>query len=173
MKIVHEEELFRGKLRGVRETVAREDGKTFRFEMIYHPGAVVIVPVRQDGQLLMLRQYRHALRTSIFEFPAGTLEIGEEPLGCAQREIREETGFAAGHIESLGIIHPAPGFCNEVQHLFLARNLSLDPAPQDEDEIIEVIPMSIKEVEERILNGDITDAKTIAALFRARLRGLL
>lgn len=129
--------------------------------------------MRADGALLMLKQYRHALRSSIFELPAGTLEAGEDPVVCAQREVREETGFGAKSIESLGIIHPAPGFCNEIQHLFFAKDLYLDPAPQDEDEVIEVVPMELSEVEQRILVGEITDAKTLAALYRAKLKGLL
>jgi ADP-ribose pyrophosphatase len=101
--------------------------------------------------------------------PAGTLEVGEEPLVCARREIREEIGYDAREIIPLGILHPAPGFCDEVQHLFVAKGLFESPATKDLDEVIEVQPMSYAEVEKAIQVGTITDAKTIATLFRARL----
>jgi ADP-ribose pyrophosphatase len=169
MEIVATEELFKGKLKGVRETVRDDNGREFRFELIHHPGAVVVLPILEDGTLALIHQYRHALRTSIFELPAGTLEVGEEPLVCARREIREEIGYDAREIIPLGILHPAPGFCDEVQHLFVAKGLFESPATKDLDEVIEVQPMSYAEVEKAIQVGTITDAKTIATLFRARL----
>ena len=169
MEIVATEELFKGKLRAVRETIRDDDGREYRFELVHHPGAVVILPVLDDGTLVLIHQYRHALRTSIFELPAGTLEAGEEPIICARREIREEIGYDAREIIPLGILHPAPGFCDEVQHLFLAKGLFESSAPKDVDEVIEVRPMSCAEVEEGIRSGTITDGKTLATLLRAKL----
>lgn len=169
MEIVSKEELFRGKLRAVRETVRDDSGREFRFELIHHPGAVVVLPILDDGTLVLIHQYRHALRSTIFELPAGTLEAGEEPIVCARREIREEIGYDAREIIPLGVLHPAPGFCDEVQHLFVAKGLFESPATKDLDEVIEVRPMTCVEVEAAIRAGAITDAKTIATIFRARL----
>jgi ADP-ribose pyrophosphatase len=144
-----------------------ENGKPFQFATIEHPGAVVILPLPSPGRILLLHQYRQSLRKFIFELPAGTLGKGEAPLACAEREIREETGYRARHWKELGILHPLPGFC------FVASELTPDPANADEDEVIEVREYSIAEIDNLILRGDITDTKTLALLFKARLQGLI
>ena len=146
--------------------------ETTRF-LVSHPGAAVILPVDAEGQILMIRQYRHAVGAHILEMPAGTLERNEDPLACAKREIVEEIGFRAERWTSLGSIYPAPGFCNELQHLYLAQELTADSAEADEDEIIEVCPMSVSAVEEGIASGNIFDGKTIACFCRARIMGLV
>jgi ADP-ribose pyrophosphatase len=140
---------------------------------VRHPGAVVLLPRQEDGSLLLIKQYRHSVRQKLFELPAGTLEPGEEPLACAQRELAEETGYVATTWQDLGQLHPAPGFCSEVQHCFFATGLSACQAAPDEDEIIEVVPMSATQVEQAIRDGSMTDAKSIALYTRAKLRGLL
>jgi ADP-ribose pyrophosphatase len=147
----------------------------FETEMgiVHHPGAVVIVPQREDGALLLLRQHRYAMDNFILEFPAGCLNAEEKPLACAQREIAEETGFRAERWSDLGQLYPTPGFCNEVQYLFFARDLRPQYLEGDQDEVIEVEAYSITEIEKLIMSGELNDAKSIAAFCRARLMGLV
>ncbi|HMO18633.1 MAG TPA: NUDIX hydrolase [Oligoflexia bacterium] len=140
-------------------------------EVVEHPGAVVILPVFSDGQLLMVNQFRHPLGRMMFEFPAGTLEHGEKPDVCAHRELTEEAHFRAQSMISLGIIHPAPGFCNEQQFLFLATDLIPEKGTPDPGEIIETAYFTVSEVKKMITNCMITDAKSIAIFSRALFSG--
>ena len=149
------------------------DGRKFARATIVHPGAVVIMPVLDDGSVLAIRQYRHPLRRTILEFPAGTLDKGEAPLDCARREICEETGYGAATWQDLGIVYPGPGICSEIQHLFVARDLRPEKLQGDEDEVIEVQRFSVTEIEEAIRSGELSDAKSIALFMRARLEGLI
>jgi ADP-ribose pyrophosphatase len=173
MKILHTEVLYQGKLKGVRDTIQTDEGKTFYHETIEHPGAVVVLPVTGDGRIVCVSQYRHSIRREFLELPAGTLEKGEDPGVCAGREIQEEIGMAAREMIPLGTIYPAPGFCNELQHLFVARGLYESPAQPDEDEQISLIFMTAQEIEEAVATGALSDAKSIALFMRARLRGLV
>ncbi|MDD1779774.1 NUDIX hydrolase [Enterovibrio sp. ZSDZ35] len=138
-----------------------------------HPGAVLILPVANDGKLVLLRQYRPSIESWIYEFPAGTLESNEDRLACAKRELAEEAKLAASEWHNLGESLPAPGFCNESQYLFLAKNLSLAEADMDEDEVIEVVHFSVEEVKQMIVTNEIKDSKTIVAFCRAQLMGLI
>jgi ADP-ribose pyrophosphatase len=141
--------------------------------IVKHPGAVVVIPVDAEGKLLLVKQFRLALRDSILEFPAGTLETGEDPIECAKREIAEEVAHSASEWTHLGTLIPAPGFCNEIQHLFLAKGLTHSPGTLDEDEIIEVVPLTCAQVEDAIMKNELNDGKSIAAYMRAKLLGLL
>lgn len=137
--------------------------------IIEHPGSVLIVPLQErDGrsELLMLRQYRAALEETILELPAGTRGWGEDWLICAQRELREETGFRADSLMPLGKIWLAPGLSNELMTIFLATGLHPDPLPQDMDEEIEVTPLSLVEALDMAQDGRIQDAKSVVAIFR-------
>ena len=166
--------VFQGRIFDVvDDTVRLPTGHETKRLTVTHPGAVVIIPQMEDGTLLLIRQYRHSVRAELLEFPAGTLEAQESPIACAQREICEEVGYAASEWIELGVQIPAPGFCNELQHGFLARGLTPQEAPGDEDEIIEVVPMSVGELEAAISDGSLTDAKTISLYARAKLKGLL
>lgn len=147
--------------------------KTFSTDVVEHPGAVVIVPCLPDGRIVMIRQYRHALGRSIIEFPAGTLEPEESPEVCADRELMEEAGYKAGELIALGTLVPAPGFCDEVLHVFFANKIFPHQVSGDEDEIIEVLLYRPEDLWSEISDGSILDAKTIAALSRAVLRGYL
>jgi ADP-ribose pyrophosphatase len=140
---------------------------------LLHPGAAVIIPVLESGKTLLVKQYRHATHSYHLEFPAGVLEKGEEPIDTAKREIIEEVGYSALEWFSLGSIHPTPGFCNEEQFLFLATQLSPAFAPCDKDEFIEVVEVDFKALENAIINNWVTDAKTIAAYFKAKLMNVL
>jgi ADP-ribose pyrophosphatase len=157
----------------VRDTLQNDEGKTFYHETIEHPGAVVVLPLMDDGRIVCISQYRHSIRRDILELPAGTLEKGENPAVCAGREIQEEIGMAARELIPLGTLYPAPGFCNEVQYLFVARGLYESPAQPDEDENISPVCMSVEEFEDATLGGTLSDAKSIALFMRARLRGLV
>lgn len=149
-----------------KETVRLTNGVTVDMEVIRHPGAAAIVPLTADGQIIMLKQYRHAVGGPLWEIPAGTMDAADaSPLACARRELVEETGFSAANWDALGELTPVPGYSDERIHLFLARDLS--PAAQnlDEDEIVAVHPLPLVQVRRMIFEGEITDAKTIAGLF--------
>lgn len=149
------------------------DGRVIRFTTVKHPGAVIIIPVTESGDLVLVNQYRPAIKQWILEFPAGTLEDSEQIEVCAHRELAEETQLAAKSWVSLGQLLPVPGFCDEVQHIFLAKDLQTTHGELDDDEIIEVTTMSIEEFESLIANNTIQDAKTIATYMKAKLAGLL
>lgn len=156
----------------VEDTVVLPSGTKKKHITLEHPGAVVILPVRSDGKILMIEQYRHSLGRYILELPAGTLNPGEDPLECAKREICEEIGFEAQNWQPLGSVYPAPGFCTEVQYLFFASGLSPKKLDGDEDELIEIHPMRVSELTAEILAGSVGDSKSIAAFFRALHIGL-
>ena len=173
MKVVDSEILYKGKLTAVRDTVEYPDGRRHRYETIEHPGAVVILPITAAGTVVFVEQYRHSIRRDFLELPAGTLEKGEVPAACAERELMEEIGQAPGELISLGTLYPAPGFCNEIQHLFCARNLRDQKATPDDDEFITVVELSTRQVEDSIQSGRLNDAKSLALILRARLAKLL
>jgi len=173
MKVVQTEVLYQGKLRGVRDTLENDQGQRSFHETIHHPGAVVVLPITGDGRIVCVSQYRHSIGRVLIELPAGTLEARELPIACAGREIQEEIGMAAQELLPLGTIFPAPGFCDEVQHLFVATGLYESRAEPDEDENISLVVMSIAEIEQAIVSGLLSDAKSIALFARARLRGLV
>jgi len=157
----------------VEEEILLPNNQTVVRSIVRHPGAVVIVPVQADGKLLLVKQFRIPLGFTLIEFPAGTLESTEPPLECAKREIQEEVQVAARSWTSLGTLIPAPGFCDELQHLFGAKDLIPSNGDLDEDEIIEVIAMSPSEIEAAIKTNNINDCKTIAAFVKARLYGFI
>jgi ADP-ribose pyrophosphatase len=138
-------------------------------EIIHHPGAVVVVPIDENGRILLVRQWRRAAREIMLELPAGTLEANEPPLLSAKRELQEETGFAAKTMTPLGGFFSAPGFCDEYLHLFAAEGLYSSPLPQDDDEGIDLIAMPLTRVIRMIQENEIHDAKTIAGIFKYQL----
>lgn len=150
------------------DTVALPDGTTTRREIIRHSGAVAIVPIDAEGQVVMIRQYRYAAGRVLLEIPAGTLEAGELPDVCAVRELQEEAGFRPGKLFKLGGIFVAPGYSTEFIHLYVAMDLAPSRLDADDDEFIEVQHLSFTEVLARIQIGDIMDGKTISALLMAR-----
>jgi len=151
----------------VRENVTLENGTTTDVEFIEHPGATAIIPFIDDTRVVLLKQYRHALKRYIWEIPAGTLDPQEEVISCAKREIIEETGYSADRWHRLGEITPLPGYSDERIHVFLATELQ--PAEQhlDEDEVIHVQEVDFLKALEMIAKGEIQDAKSIAGLFLA------
>ena len=141
------------------------DGSTVQKGVINHPGSVLIVPL--DGeQVLMLRQYRLSLDEWILELPAGTREKEESWLACAQRELREETGYQARRWTELGRVWPAPGLTNELMAIYIAQDLSAAPLPSDADEEIEVRLMALDELTKMAFDGRMQDAKSVVGILR-------
>ncbi len=139
-------------------------GLNVRRDVVSHPGAVVMLAVDANQNLLWIRQHRWAAGKELLELPAGTLEPGEEPEACARRELAEETGFAADEWQALGGFYSAPGFCDEYLYAFFATDLHPEHAEGDEDEDITLEPLSLDETMTCLEAGEIEDAKSIAIL---------
>jgi ADP-ribose pyrophosphatase len=151
------------------ETIRNPAGQEIDLELIRHPGAAAVVPLLSDKtsadpQVLLIRQYRYAADGTIWEIPAGVLEPGEDPVDCARRELQEETGATADHIEHLTSIYTTPGFTDEKIHLFLASGIHVSEPDTEPDEYIEVVARPLSAVLEMIKAGEIIDGKSIAAL---------
>jgi ADP-ribose pyrophosphatase len=169
-KVEKSEILFRGKVFDLQvDEIKYESGNKGIREIAVHPGGAVVVPVKENGKIVMITQYRYPFNKFMIEFPAGKLDKGEDPLKCATRELEEETGYKTQNIFKLGEICTTPGFCSEVLHLYLAKELTHGNHNREEGEFgMEVFEFSIEEVEEKIKAGEINDAKTICALHLAK-----
>ena len=148
------------------------DGSEGELEMIRHPGASAVVPFLSDPTgddpvVLLIRQYRYAAEQFLYEIPAGRLDPGESPADCARRELREETGCEAEHLEFLTTIYTTPGFTDEQIHLFMATGLTVGVANREHDEFMEIERMPVSQVLNRIKDGEISDSKTIVGLLYA------
>ncbi|MGH7144120.1 MAG: NUDIX hydrolase [Planctomycetota bacterium] len=141
--------------------VVRANG-TFPRAAVVHGGAVALWPLTADGKIVMVRQFRHCIEESLLEVCAGTLEKGEDPAVCADRELREETGFRAARLTHIGAIYSAPGFCTEKLHCYLAEGLERAPLPPDADEQIELEYLTTADFEAKVAAGEICDAKTLS-----------
>ncbi len=150
------------------DTVQLPDGRHAKREVVGHGGAVCIVPLRDNETVLLIRQFRLPAGKVLLEIPAGGLEKGENPDDSAMRELREETGYRAGNLRRLFAMYLAPGYSTELIHTYLATDLSEDALDQDEDENLELVPMSLNDAIALIFTGEIEDAKTIAGLFAAQ-----
>lgn len=168
-ELLKSELLLKGRAFAIRrDWLKTPSGGETKFDIIEHHGSVIIVPVDADGNLLLVRQYRHAAAQNLLELPAGTLEEGEEPSVCAAREIREETGYAAGKLTKLGEFFLAPGYSTEQMSVFLAVDLTYAPLDADEDEFLSVEKVPVGEALSRAVRGELPDAKSLAALFLAQ-----
>ena len=166
-ELLESETVFEGRLYDILvDTLRAPEGHTFRREIVYHPGAVCMVPLDADGRLLLVEQYRHGARARLLEIPAGTLEPGEDPGETAARELREEVGMRADRVEALGGFWIAPSYATEYLHLYVCSELTPDPLPGDEDEDIEVVRVTREEALAAIDEGRIIDAKSIAGILR-------
>jgi ADP-ribose pyrophosphatase len=139
-------------------------------ETIRHPGAAAVVPVKDDDTVVLIRQFRHAAGGYIYEIPAGKLHPGEDPLHCASRELEEEVGYRASSFELLSSIFTAPGFADEVIHVYKATGLTKGRQQLDHDEVLDVIEMPLSDAVRKIEDGTIRDAKTIVGLQAVYLR---
>ena len=159
------DKIFSGKLIDLYfDHVELPNGKSSTREWINHPGAVCIVPILPDGNLCLIRQYRYGPRDEFIEIPAGKLDTGEDPLVCAKRELQEEIGYIAGKLTFLTNIYPAIGFSNEKMWMYLAEDLQLSNQSLDQDEFLELFPLSLEEAINFINQGKITDVKTIIGI---------
>jgi ADP-ribose pyrophosphatase len=168
-ELLHSEIVYPGRAFTIRrDTLRLPDGHETKLDVVEHIGSVVILPLDSEGNLLFVRQYRHPAQSDLLELPAGTLNPGEEPLACARRELREETGMAAEKMEHLGGFYLAPGYSTEFMNVYLAAGLHEDPLPADADEILSLVPLPLGKALELAENGEILDAKSLAAFFLAR-----
>jgi ADP-ribose pyrophosphatase len=164
-EVVGSQRVFQGRVVGLRvDEVLLEEGRSFRAEVVEHVPSVGIVPLRDDGRVVLVRQYRHPIGDQLLEIPAGSVDADETPEVCAQRELAEEIGCRADDIMRLGGFYLSPGYCTEFMHIFLARGLRTAAADPDEDEQIDLEEMPLLEALRMTRAGELRDAKTIAAL---------
>ena len=167
-KRIDGEEKYKGVIVRVRlDRVQLCDGKMTKREVVEHPGGVCILPVDPEGNCTMVRQFRYPFGRMMLEAPAGKLEYGEDPRDCAVRELSEETGFTADELIDLGAMCTSPGFSTEVLHLYLALGLHSGESHPDEDEFLNVEKIPLRKLTEMVMNNEIEDGKTIAAVLKA------
>lgn len=162
---IETKEIFTGRIIKVRvDTVRLPDGRQSTREVVEHAGAVAVVAVDNDNNIIMVRQYRKPVEKILLEIPAGTMEKDEDPLVCAQRELKEETGFTAKHWKKILSYYSAPGFTDEYLHLYLASGLIGGEIELDEDEFVETIRLPLPEAYRMIAEGRIADGKSIIGI---------
>jgi ADP-ribose pyrophosphatase len=167
-KTIATTEIFNGRIIKVRvDTVGLPDGRQSTREIVEHRGAVAMIALTQSGEIVMVKQYRKPLERVTLEIPAGTLEPGEEPLVCAQRELIEETGRSAENWKQIFAYYSAPGFCTEKLYLFLAKNLKASVQQLDADENIQVVTLPLNKALQMVINGEIIDGKSIIGILSA------
>lgn len=163
------DEVFVGRLVHVRvDRVRLPNGKETTREIVAHRGAVTAVPMLDADRIVMVRQFRQAAGETLLELPAGTLEHGEEPLACAQRELREEIGYHPNKLTLMFKSYLAPGYSSEMLHTYLAEELDKAEAEKDADEFLEIVEVRLHEALDMILSGEIKDAKTICGIMMAQ-----
>ena len=162
---VKSEKIFEGKILNLRvDTVELKNQKYAKREIIEHKGASAIIAINDRDEIILVKQYRKAVEEFLYELPAGLINVAEEPLECALRELREETGYEAQTIKKVFEFYSSPGFSNEKIHLFMAENLNFISTKFDEDEFIEISSFSREEAKKMIDSGRITDSKTLIGL---------
>jgi len=170
-ELIKSEILYPGRAFTIRrDRVRLPDGRETKLDIVEHHGSVVLVPVDKERNLVFVKQYRHATQMDLLELPAGTLEEGEAPEACARREVREETGMAAGRLEHLGGFYLAPGYSTEYMNVYLADDLYHDPLEADADEFLSIERVPLSDALKMAEHGGIPDAKSLAALFLAQPR---
>ena len=158
-------QIFSGKLIDLYlDNVRLPNGKKSTREWLDHPGAVCLVPILNNGDILLIRQFRYGPRQEFIEIPAGKIDKNEEPLECGFRELEEETGYKSNKLTFLTNIHPAIGFSNEKMWMYLAEELELSEMKLDEDEFLELLPTPLNMALEWVFSGKITDVKTIIGI---------
>jgi len=169
-KVKKSDTLFRGKVFDLQvDQIEYNSGNNGVRETAVHPGGAVSVAVKNNGKIIFVKQFRYPLQKNIIELPAGKLNKGEDPLVCAVRELEEETGYKAAKVEKLGAICTTPGFCTEILHIYLMRDLIPGNHNREEGEFgMEILELSLLEAENMIHNGEIFDAKTICGIFYAK-----
>ena len=173
-KQLSSEYFFEGHIMKARlDEVSLPNGRTAPREICEHLGGVGVLPIDREGNVILVRQFRYAFDAELLEIPAGKMDHGpEDAAECGKRELKEETGCTAGRFVPLGAMYPSPGFLTEVTYLFAALDLEEGEMQPDEDEFVEVVRLPIAEVEKMIERDEIRDAKTVAAMYRAKLKNL-
>jgi len=167
-KTLSEETIFEGRVfECVTRAVELSDGSISGREIVKHSGGACIIPVDEDLNCYLVRQFRNGAQTILTEVPAGKIEPGEEPLDCVSREIREETGYCAERIESLGYIYATPAYCSEKIHLFLGTGLTFKGGRPDSGEFLRTVKYPLSKLVEMCDEGSICDAKTVACIYKA------
>jgi len=165
--VANSEQVFKGKVFSVdRDRVTLPNGREVTLDIVRHPKSVVLVPVPEPGQVILVRQYRHAVNAKLWELPAGSLDPGETPEQAAARECHEEVGLVPQTVVRLAALYPTPGYCDEEMIFFRLSSLEqpTTEAAQDEDEDIEVQTFELREAREMIRRGEIVDMKTLVGL---------
>lgn len=150
-----------------RDRVTLPNGREATREVIRHSGAVCIVPLTDENEVILVRQFRYPFGCTLLEIPAGKLDIGESPEQCAARELSEETGAVAGKLTYLGKYYPSVAYLNEVIHMYLAEQLRYGDAHTDDDEFLETVRIPLDTLVRRIMQGDVPDGKTQCAVLKA------
>ncbi|ACV62551.1 NUDIX hydrolase [Desulfofarcimen acetoxidans DSM 771] len=167
-KTLESKVVYQGKVLSLRlDEVALPNGSTSKREVVEHAGAVTVIAITNDQKVLLVRQFRYSVGEVMLELPAGGLKRGEEPLICAKRELKEETGWEAEEWRELPSFFTTPGFTNEKMYLFLARNLTYTGQDLDEDEFIQVISVPLQNTLDMVRRGEIRDAKSIVGILLA------
>ncbi len=168
-KTVSVRDIYKGKIVHIHvDEVELYDGSHSHREIVEHDGGVTVIPVDSDGNVYCVRQFRYAFGKSIIETPAGKLEKGEDPFECAVRELSEETGFSAEEYVYLGEFYPSPGYCHEKLYSYLALGLKKGEAHLDEGEFLDVIKYPLDELVDMVMNNELSDAKTIISILKAK-----
>ncbi len=166
-KVEKSEVKFRGKVFDLKvDKIIYDSGNFGIREVAVHPGGAVAVAIKENGKIILVKQYRYPLDKFSIELPAGKLEKNEDPMKCAVRELEEETGYQANKIEKLGSIFTTPGFCTEELHIYLANDLEPGNHNREEGEYgMQILEFTLNEIEERIKSGEIKDSKTICGIY--------
>ena len=164
------EVVYNGRIITVKkDTVMLENGQKAPRELINHPGGVCVVPLTDNGEVIMVRQFRYAYKKALLEVPAGKLNYGEDPFECGKRELMEETGAVAENYTYLGKVYPTPAYLDEVIHVYLAQGLSFGEQKLDEDEFLEVERYPLSDLVQMVMNNEIEDAKTQVAILKTHV----
>ena len=167
-KTVSSEKVFEGKIiKLFFDKVMLPNNKTATREKVWHPGAVAVVPLTSENEIILIKQYRYPVEEVLIEIPAGKLDKGESPIDCAKRELQEEVGAVGGNLVHLSSFHTTPGFSNEFLHLYLAVNFEKKENNPDEDEFLQILSVPIKECIDWVFEGKIKDAKSIIGVLMA------
>lgn len=166
---IHSRPIYQGHAFCVRQDQVRlPNGAETRLDIVEHIGAVTILPIDADGNIWFVRQYRHTVGIELLELPAGTLEPGEPPEVCADRETREEIGMGAKKLQKIGAFYMAPGYSTELMHVYLAMDLFDAPLARDSDEFLDIERIPLEQIPDMIQSGKITDGKTLAVFQLAK-----
>ncbi|MBQ3162793.1 MAG: NUDIX hydrolase [Oscillospiraceae bacterium] len=167
-KTVTSELIFDGKIITVKKDTAElENGEIVNRELVVHPGGVCVVPINENGEVLMVKQFRYPFKEALVEIPAGKLEVGEDHREAGLRELREETGAICEKFEYLGVCYPSVAYLTEKIHMYLATGLTFENQDLDDDEFLDVMKIKLEDAVEMVMNNELPDAKTQCAILKA------